>query len=277
MRKQVTVSPIDGRVYVERELASEVQIEAWLVQARNAQRAWRNVPLAERALLCTKLVDALVADTPAIAEELTWQIGRPLRYTPGEMRGLAERARFMIDSAPAALADLEPAPKEGFRRFVRHAPLGVVLVLAPWNYPYLTSVNTIVPAMMAGNCVLLKHSDQTPLCAERYTKAAHDVGIPAGVLQHVHCTHDDVAALIKDPRIDHVAFTGSVVGGHAVARAAGERFVGTGFELGGKDPAYVRPDADLAHAIENLVDGAYFNSRPVVLRDRAHLRASRCL
>jgi acyl-CoA reductase-like NAD-dependent aldehyde dehydrogenase len=260
MPNQVTITPINGSVYVERELSSNVQIEALIVQARNAQRQWRDTPLAERAALCTKLVDVMVADTPAIAEELTWQIGRPLRYTPGEMRGFAERARFMIDAAPAALADLEPAPKPGFRRFIRHEPLGLVLVLSPWNYPYLTSVNTIVPALMAGNVVLLKHSDQTPLVAERYARAAQIAGLPAGVLQHVHCTHEDVAELVKDPRVDHVAFTGSVAGGHAVARAASERFVGTGFELGGKDPAYVRADADLAHAIENLVDGACFNS-----------------
>jgi acyl-CoA reductase-like NAD-dependent aldehyde dehydrogenase len=133
-------------------------------------------------------------------------------------------------------------------------------VLAPWNYPYLTSVNAIVPALMAGNSVLLKHSDQTPLCAERYTAAAREAGLPEGVLAHLHCTHDDVARMIADPRVAYVAFTGSVEGGHAVERAARERFVGVGLELGGKDPAYVRADADLAHAVENVIDGAFFNS-----------------
>jgi acyl-CoA reductase-like NAD-dependent aldehyde dehydrogenase len=113
---------------------------------------------------------------------------------------------------------------------------------------------------MAGNVVLLKHSEQTPRCSERYSEAARAAGLPEGVLQHIHCTHHDIASLVEDPRVAFVSFTGSVAGGHAIARAAGQRFIGTGLELGGKDPAYVRHDADLKHAVENLVDGAFFNS-----------------
>jgi len=260
MTVQQTISPIDGSVVVERELASSAQIEAALAAAAAAQRTWRARPLAERAALCGKLVDAFVARTAEIAPELTRQMGRPIRYSPGEMRGFEERARTMIALAPEALADVQVGDKPGFRRFIRRDPLGVVLVLAPWNYPYLTSVNAIVPALMAGNAVLLKHSDQTPLCAERYTAAAREAGLPDGVLGHLHCTHDDVARMVGDPRVAYVAFTGSVEGGHAVERAARERFVGVGLELGGKDPAYVRADADLAHAVENVIDGAFFNS-----------------
>jgi acyl-CoA reductase-like NAD-dependent aldehyde dehydrogenase len=136
----------------------------------------------------------------------------------------------------------------------------VVLTLAPWNYPYLTSVNSIVPAIMAGNTVVLKHSNQTPLCAERYAAAFAAAGFPDGVFQYLHMGHDDVAKVIEDERVAFVAFTGSVAGGHAVTEAAKGRFIGLGLELGGKDPAYVRADADMAHAIENLVDGAMFNS-----------------
>jgi acyl-CoA reductase-like NAD-dependent aldehyde dehydrogenase len=175
------------------------------------------------------------------------------------MRGFAERARRMIALAPEALADVQVGEKPGFTRFIRRDPLGVVLVLSPWNYPYLTSVNAVIPALMAGNSVLLKHAQQTPLCAERYSALAREVGFPDGVLQHLHCTHEDVAKMIGDPRVGYVAFTGSVAGGHAVERAARERFIGSGLELGGKDPGYVRADADFAHAVENLVDGAFFN------------------
>jgi acyl-CoA reductase-like NAD-dependent aldehyde dehydrogenase len=260
MTLQRTISPIDGSVLVERERASAAQIEAALAAAAGAQRAWRARPVAERAALCGKLVDVFMARSAEIAGELTRQMGRPIRYSPGEMRGFEERARTMIALAPEALADLDVGEKAGFRRFIRREPLGVVLVLAPWNYPYLTSVNAIVPALMAGNTVLLKHSDQTPLCAERYTAAAREAGLPEGVLSHLHVTHDDVARMIADPRVAYVAFTGSVEGGHAVERAARERFVGVGLELGGKDPAYVRADADLAYAIENVIDGAFFNS-----------------
>jgi acyl-CoA reductase-like NAD-dependent aldehyde dehydrogenase len=257
---QQTITPVDGSVYVERDLASPAQIEAVLAAAARAQSDWRRTPLEERRKLCGKLVDAFVAETQTIAEELTWQIGRPIRYSPSEMRGFAERARFMIEVAEEALADVQPGERPGFSRFIRHEPLGVVLVLAPWNYPYLTSVNAVVPALVAGNTVVLKHALQTPLCAERYSRIATEVGFPHGVLQHLHSSHEDVARMIADPRVGFVAFTGSVAGGHAVERAARERFLGVGLELGGKDPAYVRADADLGHAIENLVDGSYFNS-----------------
>jgi len=258
---QKTISPVDGSIYVERELASRVQIDAALQRAVEAQRDWRLVSLTERAEICLKMMDYLIARADEIGTELSWQMGRPIRYTPNEIKGgFQERARYMISIAENALADIAVAPKPGFTRFIRREPLGVVLVLAPWNYPYLTTVNAVIPALMAGNSVILKHSDQTPLCAERFTEAFHAAGLPEGVFQHLHMTHDDVADVIADDRIGFVAFTGSVAGGHAVQKAASQRFVGTGMELGGKDPAYVRADVDLAYVVENVVDGALFNS-----------------
>ncbi|MBI1244019.1 MAG: aldehyde dehydrogenase family protein [Alphaproteobacteria bacterium] len=255
-----TISPVDGREYCTRPLATGPQIEAALSAAQSAKEAWRGTPLAQRIALVTKMVDAVLAHRDAIAEELTWQMGRPLSQTPGEFRGFEERARHMLAIAPAALADVVPAAKAGFTRFVRRDPLGLVFVVAPWNYPFLTSVNAVVPALAAGNVVLLKHSHQTPLVAERYAEAAKAAGLPAGVFQILHTDHADAARIIGDARVDFVCFTGSVEGGKAVQRAIGERFIGAGLELGGKDPAYVRADANLAHAVENLVDGAFFNS-----------------
>jgi acyl-CoA reductase-like NAD-dependent aldehyde dehydrogenase len=187
-------------------------------------------------------------------------MGRPIGQSPGEVRGFEERARYMTSIAAISLADIDPGPKQGFRRFIRREPLGVVLVLAPWNYPYLTSVNAVVPALLAGNAVVLKHSNQTPLCAERFAECFQEADLPDGVFQFLHCSHDQSAEMIGSPLIDFVCFTGSVEGGHAVQKAASARFIGAGLELGGKDPAYVRADADMAHAIENLVDGAFFNS-----------------
>jgi acyl-CoA reductase-like NAD-dependent aldehyde dehydrogenase len=255
-----TISPVDGSVYVERDYAAPSAIEAALAQAVSAQRAWRATPLAERARAMTAFVDAFLARRDEIALELTWQMGRPIRYTPGECRGFEERARMMISLAPEALADIAVSEKAGFRRFIRRDPVGVVLVVAPWNYPYLTAVNAVVPALMAGNAVLLKHAQQTPLCSENFARAAREAGLPEGLLQALHLTHEATAALIRDRRIGHVCFTGSVSGGDAIERAAAGRFIGVGLELGGKDPAYVRADANLDHAIENLVDGAFFNS-----------------
>jgi acyl-CoA reductase-like NAD-dependent aldehyde dehydrogenase len=257
---QQTISPVDGRDYVERQLASDAQIDAALKRARAAQQSWRRVPMVERIATINRFIDAFVAKKDAIAEEITWQIGRPIGQSPGEVRGFEERARYMVSIAEASLADIDAGPKEGFRRFIRREPLGVVLVMAPWNYPYLTSVNAVVPAILAGNAVILKHSNQTPLCAERFDEAFKAAGLPEGVFQYLHCSHDQAAAMIASDAVDFVAFTGSVAGGHAVVKAAAGRFINAGLELGGKDPAYVRHDADLAHAVENLVDGAFFNS-----------------
>jgi acyl-CoA reductase-like NAD-dependent aldehyde dehydrogenase len=253
-------SPVDGRVYAERPLAGADEIAAVLVKARKAQQQWRTAKLQERLDVCGRFVDAMLARKAELGEELTWQMGRPIRYTPGEIDRLAERARAMIALAPEALQDIGTEPRAGFTRFIRHEPLGVVFVVAPWNYPYLTAVNAIVPALIAGNAVILKHSAQTPLVAERFAEGFKAAGLPASLFQVVHLSHADTERLIAAPEIDFVAFTGSVEGGHAVQRAASARFVATGLELGGKDPAYVRADANFDHAVENLVDGSFFNS-----------------
>ncbi len=254
------ITPVDGSVYVERPLASEAEIAEALARARAAQPAWRHTPLAERLALLSAAVDAFVANKAEIAEEIAWQMGRPVAQCPGEVAGFEERARHMTAIAPEALGDIAVEPKDGFTRFIRRDPLGVVFVVAPWNYPYLTAVNSVVPALAAGNAVLLKHSHQTPLCAERFAEAFEAAGLPAGLFRHLHLSHGATAKLIAGEGVDFVSFTGSVPGGHAVQEAAAQRFIGTGLELGGKDPAYVRADAKLDHAIENVIDGAFFNS-----------------
>ncbi|TCS63429.1 aldehyde dehydrogenase family protein [Varunaivibrio sulfuroxidans] len=255
-----TISPVDGSVYVERDLAGPREIDHALSRAKAAQKSWRETPLATRRELLGKAVDAFLAKGGDIARELTWQMGRPVTQTPSEVAGFEERARHMLAIAPQSLGDVVPPQKEGFNRFIRRVPLGVVAVIAPWNYPYLTSVNAVIPALMAGNTVILKHSHQTPLCAERYDEAFKAAGLPEGVFQYLHLSHADTEALIADDRVDSVNFTGSVGGGAAIERAIGGRFIASGLELGGKDPGYVRPDANLAHAVENLVDGSFFNS-----------------
>jgi acyl-CoA reductase-like NAD-dependent aldehyde dehydrogenase len=257
---QKTVSPVNGSLYCERTLARSDEINAVLGRAAHAQRLWRAVPLAERAAICSRFCEQFESRGDALALELTWQMGRPVRYAPSEIRGTLDRARYMIGVAATALADVDPGPKEGFQRFIRREPLGVVFTVAAWNYPYLIAVNSVIPAIMGGNAVVLKHSAQTPLCAERFAECFRAAGLPEGIFQFLHLSHEDTEKVVADPRIDFVAFTGSVEGGHAIQCAAVARFAGTGLELGGCDPAYVRHDADLAHAVENLVDGAFFNS-----------------
>ncbi len=283
MSRLRTISPIDGSVYVERELAGPAQIERALAAAREAQPGWSATPLDERIAVVRRMVEILDAQADEIALELAWQMGRPVRFGPVEIRGgHAERALAMAELAPEALADVAVRwqdgrprhqalpPSEGSpradrpegqpHRRLRHVPHGVVLVLAPWNYPFLTAVNAVVPALLAGNAVVLKHAAQTPLAAERMAAAFHAAGVPEGVIQALHLSHDAVAKVIRDPRVGYVHFTGSVDGGRAVKRAAAERFIEVGLELGGKDPGYVRADADLDHAAAELADGAFFNA-----------------
>ncbi len=256
----VTISPIDGSSYVERPYAGADDIESTLAKAAAAQKNWKKVPLNERKALCTKAIDAFVAKKEQIAKEICWQMGRPIRSAAGEVGGLEDRARTMITLADQGLAPVQLDKKPGFERWIDREPLGVVFVIAPWNYPYLTAINAVLPALLAGNSVILKHSAQTPLCAERLDEAFKAGGLPEGVFQYLHLTHTDTEAIIKDTRIHHVAFTGSVPGGEMVEKAAAGRFIGVGLELGGKDPAYVREDADLAHAVDTTMDGAFYNS-----------------
>jgi acyl-CoA reductase-like NAD-dependent aldehyde dehydrogenase len=254
------ISPVDASVYVERHCASDAEIAQALTAATAAQRQWKHTPLAERAALCTRMVDAMLAMREEIVPELAWQMGRPIRYGAGELRGFEERARHMIAIAPQALAPMEPEAKAGFRRSIRREPLGTVLVIAPWNYPYLTAVNSVIPALMAGNAVILKHATQTLLVGERFALAAQRAGLPTGLFQNLLMDHAQAARVIASGQVQQVNFTGSVAGGQAMEAAAAGHFLGVGLELGGKDPAYVRSDADIAHAVENLVDGSYFNS-----------------
>jgi acyl-CoA reductase-like NAD-dependent aldehyde dehydrogenase len=260
MPAQKTISPVDASVYCERVLARSDEVNAALGRAAHAQRAWRQVPVTERAAICTRFCEQFEARRDSLAVELTWQMGRPARYAPGEIGGTLDRARYMIGAAAESLAAVDPGPKAGFERFVRREPLGVVFTVAAWNYPYLIAVNSVIPAIMAGNAVVLKHSAQTPLCAERFAECFRAAGLPEGIFQFLHLSHEDTERVVRDPRVAFVAFTGSVEGGRAIQHAAVARFAGVGLELGGCDPAYVRHDADVPNAIENLVDGAFFNS-----------------
>ncbi|MHA6126878.1 aldehyde dehydrogenase family protein [Pseudomonas fluorescens group sp. PF-1] len=254
------ISPVDGRVYAERQYADAAQIEQALADASAAQAQWKRRPLSERAAYCSAAVDAMLAMKDEIVPELAWQMGRPVRFGAGELRGFEERARYMIAIAPESLAAVEPTPVAGFRRLIKREPLGTVLVIAPWNYPYLTAVNTIIPALMAGNAVILKHASQTLLVGERFAAAMARAQLPPGLFQNLLLDHDQTAAIIASGQVQQVNFTGSVEAGRAMESAATGRFLGIGLELGGKDPAYVRADADLEQAVENLVDGSFFNS-----------------
>lgn len=259
MSEIICISPIDGREVARRPTASGAEIERAINAARTARQEWVRMPIRERAALMLRFLEAMRAMNFEITRELALQMGRPVRYG-GELNSLAERVTYMAGIAEEALAPIVPEPKAGFRRFIRRDPLGLVLVIAPWNYPYLTAVNTVVPALIAGNAVLLKAASQTILTGERFQQAFDQVGLPKGLFQNLVLGHDDTARILGSGAVDHVTFTGSVSGGRVIERAAAGTFTSIALELGGKDPAYVRADAKLDHAIDNLVDGAFFNS-----------------
>ena len=253
------ISPVDGSVYAERPVARDADIEAAVSSARAALPAWKAVPVAERGRYILAFLDALLGMNDDIAVELAWQMGRPVRYG-GEKGGVEERTRAIVAMAEEMLRPYYPPEKVGFRRYIARDPVGVVMVIAPWNYPYLTAINTIVPGLLAGNAIVLKHAAQTLLVGERLAEAFRRAGLPKGLFHNLVMSHEQTEKLIGSGRIDHVNFTGSVAGGRAIERAAAGTFASIGLELGGKDPAYVRADAKLDHAIENLVDGAFYNS-----------------
>jgi acyl-CoA reductase-like NAD-dependent aldehyde dehydrogenase len=255
-----TISPVDGSTVFERSLDAADEVERVLSGAGEAFEAWRQLGLDERCTMVRRFVELAVHDADAVSQELTMQMGRPISNGGGEIGGWLLRGRTMVDLAPDALADIELEDRDGFTRYIRREPLGVVFVVAPWNYPWLTAVNALVPALVAGNTVVLKHSEQTPLVAERIGRAAKEAGLPDGVLQVLYLDHAGVADVIGDPRVAFVAFTGSVEGGRAIQQAASKRFIGAALELGGKDPAYVCNDADVARSAANLVDGSFYNA-----------------
>ena len=255
----VCLSPVDGREVARRTPLSDGAVGDVLAAARAAQRAWSATPLADRKAALAKFLAAMQAMNADMVPELALQKGRPVRYG-GEMGGVVERGTALIGLADEALAPYRPPEKPGFRRLIKRVPAGVVLVVAPWNYPYLTAINSVMPALLAGNAVLLKHAAQTLLVGERFQAAADGAGLPRGLFTTVVLDHAGTTRLIASRGVDHVNFTGSVAGGQAIERAAAGTFTTLGLELGGKDPAYVRPDADFDYAVANLVDGAFYNS-----------------
>ncbi|WP_435138305.1 aldehyde dehydrogenase family protein [Pseudopelagicola sp. nBUS_19] len=253
------ISPIDGSIYARRETLSQGDALAAVLRANKAQREWAEMPISDRAALVMAGVAKIGEQNDEIVQELAWQMGRPTRYG-GEFGGFNERASYMASIAERALSDIQISDDEGFKRYIKRVPHGVVLVIAPWNYPYMTAINTVAPALIAGNAVLLKHASQTILVGERMAAAFHAAGVPEDVFQNVFLDHNTTASLIASKSFGFVNFTGSVNGGKVIERAAAGTFTGIGLELGGKDPGYVMEDADIDAAVATLIDGAMFNS-----------------
>ncbi|NOJ78399.1 MULTISPECIES: aldehyde dehydrogenase family protein [Myxococcus] len=253
-------NPFTGDVAASVEPTSPAKLDTVLERARAASRALRALSVAERVKRVLRACEAMEKNADAIARDITRQMGKPLSQARGEVGGMAGRLRHMAAIAEESLADIVLPPKDGFERRIAKEPLGVVLDLPAWNYPLLTAVNAIAPAVLAGNAVIVKHSPRTPLCGGHFARAFAEAGAPDGAVQAIFLDYPGTEQLVGDARVDHVLFTGSVLGGHRMQAAARERFLHIGLELGGNDPAYVAPDCDFDKAVENIVDGAMYNA-----------------
>jgi acyl-CoA reductase-like NAD-dependent aldehyde dehydrogenase len=260
VRTLIVDDPFTGQPACKVPLADEATVGTTLDRARRAAHAWRDSTVADRVALCERAVTAMEKSAPTIAADISRMMGKPVSQALGELKTCATRARYLMSIAGASLADVALPPLAGFERRIVHEPLGVVLDLPAWNYPLLTAVNCVVPAVLAGNAVVVKHSPRSPLCGEHFARAFAEAGAPAGLVQSLDCDHPTSERMVGDDRVDHVVFTGSIFGGHRIVEAAAKRFLHPVLELGGNDPAYVAPDCDLAKTVENVVDGAMYNA-----------------
>jgi acyl-CoA reductase-like NAD-dependent aldehyde dehydrogenase len=256
----VVDDPFTGEPACTVALADEATVSVTLDRARDAARSWWETSIPERAAVCERATTAMEAQSQSIAADITRMMGKPLAQSLGEVKTCAARARYLMGAAAKALADDVVPPMNGFERRIIREPLGVVFDLPAWNYPLLTAVNCVVPAVLAGNAVILKHSPRTPLCGDHFARAFAAASAPPNLVQALSCDHATSERIVGDERVDHVVFTGSIYGGHRIVQAAAQRFLHPCLELGGNDPAYVAPDCDLAKTVENIVDGAIYNA-----------------
>ncbi|MGH7270913.1 MAG: aldehyde dehydrogenase family protein, partial [Polyangiaceae bacterium] len=259
-RSLIVDNPFSGDVACTVALADSAAVDGTLDRARKAARGWRSSSLSERLALCEGALAVMEARAQVIAADITRMMGKPLAQARGEVKGMAVRAKYMMEIASTSLADIVLPPVAGISRRIAREPLGVVFDLPAWNYPLLTAVNTVFPAVLAGNAVIVKHSPRSPLCGGHFARAFADAGGLTDLVQALDCDHSTSERIVGDERVDQVVFTGSVFGGHRIVLAAAQRFLHPGLELGGNDPAYVAPDCDLEKTVAGIVDGAIYNA-----------------
>ncbi|KAI0380394.1 aldehyde dehydrogenase [Hypomontagnella monticulosa] len=256
-----TISPTTNEPILTRNGVTADELEEIPKVAAEKFQSWRQTSLTDRQIIIKKALSLLEKKKDELAEELTVQMGRPIAYTGVEITTAIKRADYLVKISDETLKDTDGEPEKGFKRFIRKVPVGPVLIIFAWNYPYLILVNSLIPALLAGNTVILKPSPQTPTIVEQIAKAFDEAGLPTGVLQYFHSGSTlMMQSVVRNPKISLICFTGSVAGGLSVQKIAADRIVNVGLELGGKDPAYVRGDVDLDWAAAEVVDGSIFNS-----------------
>jgi len=252
-------NPATGALIAQLPADDAASVAAKAVAARTAQPAWAALPMAERVAVLQRFRAAVVAEIETLAKTMTEETGKPIGLSRNELNGLLPRIDFFVEEAEGAVRDEHVFDGGGMHEQIGHIPLGVVLNISAWNYPWFVGCNVILPALLTGNAVLYKPSEFSTLTGQHITRLLHQAGVPAAVMQ---CLVGDgsVGAAALAQRIDGVFFTGSHATGVKIAQAAAPKMMKLQLELGGKDPMYVRADVDVKAAAESLADGAMYNT-----------------
>jgi succinate-semialdehyde dehydrogenase / glutarate-semialdehyde dehydrogenase len=254
-----SINPATGRVLRQFAPHSDLEIERRLGRAAASFREYRRVPLPQRAQWLSRAAEILESEKKEHARTITLEMGKPLRAAVQEVEKCATVCRYYAENAVHFLADQE-ASLPNVRSVVRFQPIGVVLAVMPWNFPFWQLVRFAAPSLMAGNVVLLKHASNVPQCALALEEIFRRAGFPEGVFQTLLIGADRVNRLIEDDRVQAVTLTGSVGAGRSVAAAAGKQIKKTVLELGGSDPFIIMPSADLERAAATAVQARTINN-----------------
>ncbi|MEO7714219.1 MAG: NAD-dependent succinate-semialdehyde dehydrogenase [Gemmatimonadaceae bacterium] len=254
-----SINPATGSTLAEFPAHTAADIESKLALASDAAPLWRRTPVATRAAVVARLAELLDEEKDRLGRMMTLEMGKPLRAAMEEAAKCAATCRYYAEHGPAFVAD-RPVQDTDHRSYVAYEPIGVVLAVMPWNFPFWQAIRFIAPALVAGNAGLLKHASNVPQCALELESLVTRAGAPAGVFQTLLIPGDAVAAVLSDPRVAAATLTGSEGAGSKVAAVAGKCLKKTVLELGGSDPFLVLPSADLARAVETAVKARTINN-----------------
>jgi succinate-semialdehyde dehydrogenase/glutarate-semialdehyde dehydrogenase len=254
-----SINPATGQTLAEFPAHTPEQVDAALARAADAAPRWRRTAVAERAAIVSRLGALLDADKERLGRMMTLEMGKPIRAAVEEAAKCALACRYYAEHGPGFIAD-GPVPDQDHRSFVAYDPLGVVLAVMPWNFPFWQAIRFMAPALVAGNVGLLKHASNVPQCALELEELVRRAGAPPGVFQTLLIGSDAVAGVVADARVAAATLTGSEGAGSSVATVAGNHLKKTVLELGGSDPFIVMPSADLERAVDTAVKARTINN-----------------
>ena len=254
------INPATEKIFKELPYHDMDTVWTKLKSAKEIQKEWKQTSISYRISIIESSLKYFSDNCDRIARDITLQMGKPIKQSKNEVKSMIQRAKVCCRLAEDALKDIPLLEIEGFQRFIYREPLGVVLDIAAWNYPLLIAVNVVIPAVLAGNAVVIKHSSLTPLSALAFEDAFKHAGAPEGLITALIIDHAITEKIIQSDCIHHIAFTGSVDGGRQIQASSRNQFIDVGLELGGKDPAYIREDSDIEKVTPNIMDGVFYNA-----------------